>query len=755
MKDGFTVSFPPSPKSIESDDENAELSDGSEVATTNFVRAISLSSLIHPTHDLRIRPVPEDFRGLPDTIFIDLARAQNLITQVCNAVEISVDGLQTLYATSESGGTAYDVFNKAKSNVFRTDLYFENMVAFSLFHKPSFGTKVQGIKDLNSLVALLASMSSISVRFHSAATGIDINLGSTSMPSSDHFHAIACRYLEEALRDIQDDAPSLETLQAMTLCVFNELIRGVRGKGWRLLGSCVRIAHELRLHVVDYDAPRSAPRSAKAAKRWVDKEEQRRCWWAIWEMDLFASTVRRAPLAIDWAMNETYLPVDDESWFSNSYRQSCFLDIRPGERWKKLKLSGNESSAAWLVVLSSIMRDAQVLARGNIQGIRCEWAGEDGVPELQQYFRNVFRKKPLAADDQKLWYLNHAFRKTIAALPRHLAYNGQKLSFGSEGVEPTQSNTGLPSTKLILGDSARYSIFLTIQLTRFHIFHHHAFSEIFSGSLFSEQPVDAPFGWTASPPPPPGATPNCEGLRNCLEAADNISAILENVPESHVKWTNPFLASTVWLAASLQVLRKVYHLGIGDEDKVKFSRLRSTYQQYAHFWGTPLSLLDNVDGLEHHLKHKRDITAEMEARVKAKRRSLRSDEPQHPPQESSPESQRSIADAQTFRGPVDPQIDNITTPDFLDIQTLLSSSQNLDHHHLLTPFYATPFLDMIPERVGNGNILEDLSLGCDQELSNNHLHPQYSVSERLADETSSFKSGAALDWFVSEFFKFP
>lgn len=629
------------------------------------------------------------------------------------------------------------------------------MVAFSLFHKPSFGTKVQGIRDLNSLVALLASMSSISVRFHSATTDVDLNLGSTSVPSSDHFHGIACRYLEEALRDAQDDAPSLETLQAMTLCVFNELIRGVRGKGWRLLGSCVRIVHELHLHVVDYDAPKSTPRSARDEKRWVDREEQRRCWWAIWEMDLFASTVRRAPLAIDWAMNETYLPVDDESWFGNSYRQSCFLDLRPSERWKKLKVSGNESSAAWLIVLSSIMRDAQVLSRGNIQGIRCEWAGEDGVSELQQYFRNVFRKKPLAADDQKLWYLNHAFRKTIAALPRHLTYNGEKLSFGSAGPDLAQSNTGLPSTKLMLEDSARYSIFLTIQLTRFHIFHHHAFSEIFSGSLFSEEPVDAPFGWTASLPPAPGATPNCEGLRNCLEAADNIGAILGNAPTCHVKWTNPFLASTVWLAASLQVLRKVYDLGTGDQDEVKFSRLRNTYQQYSRFWGTPLSLLDNVDGLEHHLKHKRDITAEMEARVKAKQRPLGGDEPKQAPEKSSADSQPPVTDAQTFQGPADQQIDRTTTPDFLDYQTLLSGSQNLEHHHLLTPFYATPFLDMIPERTGNGNMLEDLSLVGDQELSENSLPTQYSVSERLADETNGLDSEGALEWFVSEFFKFP
>ncbi|CAG9955831.1 unnamed protein product [Clonostachys rosea f. rosea IK726] len=467
-----------------------------------------------------------------------------------------------------------------------TDLYFDNMTAISLFHRPSFGSKIQGIKDQASLTALLASMFSFSVRFF---LDVESTTNAQDMPSSKQFHQMALDQIDEILKGMEEDAPPLVVLQAMTLCGYNQLIGGVHGKGWRLVGSCVRIAYELRLHLIDYEAPIFTSDDAGYTHKWVAKEEQRRCWWAIWEMDVFASTVRRSPLAIDWTMNETYLPVDDELWFKNQHCQSCFLDPQPGERWKKLNKSGNKSPSAWLIVLSSIMRDAQSLSRGNLQGVRSEDNGTDQVAELQQYFRNVFRKKSPAADEQQPSFLGHALRSTVSTLPESLAYKGEALSFGSDDITPEPSSFKRPRG---FWDAARYSIFLTIQLARFQIFHHYAFSEIASGTLFTENPVDPPFGWTVTRSSLQGSMRNCEGLRNCLEAADDIHAILTNVPEEHVKWVNPFLSSTVWLAASLQVLRKVYSLGTDTENESKFALLRLTCQRYQAFWAPSPSLIE-------------------------------------------------------------------------------------------------------------------------------------------------------------------
>jgi hypothetical protein len=585
------------------------------------------------------------------------------------------------------------------------------MTAISLFHRPSFGSKIQGIKDQASLTALLASMFSFSVRFF---LDVESTTNAQDMPSSKQFHQMALDQIDEILKGMEEDAPPLVVLQAMTLCGYNQLIGGVHGKGWRLVGSCVRIAYELRLHLIDYEAPIFTSDDAGYTHKWVAKEEQRRCWWAIWEMDVFASTVRRSPLAIDWTMNETYLPVDDELWFKNQHCQSCFLDPQPGERWKKLNKSGNKSPSAWLIVLSSIMRDAQSLSRGNLQGVRSEDNGTDQVAELQQYFRNVFRKKSPAADEQQPSFLGHALRSTVSTLPESLAYKGEALSFGSDDITPEPSSFKRPRG---FWDAARYSIFLTIQLARFQIFHHYAFSEIASGTLFTENPVDPPFGWTVTRSSLQGSMRNCEGLRNCLEAADDIHAILTNVPEEHVKWVNPFLSSTVWLAASLQVLRKVYSLGTDTENESKFALLRLTCQRYQAFWGTPLTLISNIDCLESHLIHKRRIAAGMEARCNTKH---------HSPKPQLDRSSRECGEGEPGDLDMgvgfsdDPTSDvwrrqdsSVSLGDIDSIQTFLDAVPGFDTADLSAAFSTMPFLDMMPDgQSGLDECSVEYSPGC-------------------------------------------
>lgn len=88
--------FPPSPKTSDSDD-STDLSDFSDMATTNFVRALSISWLIHPNHSAA-GDVPTTLGGtLPDGFFVNLAGSQTLITQACETMKISVQDLQLLY----------------------------------------------------------------------------------------------------------------------------------------------------------------------------------------------------------------------------------------------------------------------------------------------------------------------------------------------------------------------------------------------------------------------------------------------------------------------------------------------------------------------------------------------------------------------------------------------------------------------------------------------------------------------------------
>ncbi|KAJ4142007.1 hypothetical protein NW754_014797 [Fusarium falciforme] len=514
------ASYPPSPISTVFDDASTDVSDTSDQAAANFVRAISLSSLIHPTHESRQEPPSQQSAAAAssDGFFINLVGAQRLIDQACDALNISVDNLQTL-----------------------TDLYLDNMTAFSLFHRPTFGAK-----DTDHHIPFYPGSPA---RFH--VLRVDQVLSSVlrgggpdagSLPSSDHFHKIATKALDDSLRETDDEVPSLSVLQAMVLCTFNELIRGVRGKGWRLLGSCVRVAYEQHLNLIDYGAPILPPRDEDGIRRWVGKEEERRCWWAIWEMDVFASTIKRCPLAIDWSVNEIYLPIPDRDWFNGQYRQSSFLHPQPGERWKRLKKCDNDSPTAWFIVLNSIMRDAQALARGSLQGIRSDWRGQDETTDLQQYFKNVFCKKSPVAGDQQLYFLSQALQQTVSSLPTKLTYQGERLFSHAQSAQ-APPNSGSSAAQATLVDVARYSLFL--------------------------------------------------------------------------------MTHTVWLAASLQILRKVYGLGTEAETESKLALLRLTCQRYSLFWGTPLTLLRNVDSLEKLLRHKRRLLAELEVCSAAKQRGAR------------------------------------------------------------------------------------------------------------------------------------
>lgn len=535
---------------------------------------MSLASIIHPIHETCIPTPASDDESCTSGFFLNLAGAQDLITQSCRALNISIETLQSLI-----------------------DSYFANMTTFSLFHQPSFGSKIQNIKTPIHLKALFAAMFSFSARFKPKFPH-DVHDFAQSPPDNvDHqrFHSLALKFIDEAMEECSDETPPLCLLQALILSTFYKLTNGVRGRAWRLLGSCVRIAYELRLHLIDYERPGGAPKTGPELARWSSDEERRRSWWAIWEMDIFASTIKRSPTAIDWAMNETYLPVKDEFWFNRRHHPSCFLEKKPMDRWKSLEKCRNESPEAWFIVVNSIMRDARLLS--NLRSMLPDIDPNNNVAQLIQYFRNEFRKKQPEEEAEKLTILIHSLCCFTMALPESLAYNGEYLSFAST------DSSSFSTTECRQNHSARYSIYLMIQLAKFMIYHHYAFGEIVAGTILMDKPRNLGFGWTATEQ---GKPTNCQGLLTCMESADSILEILNRCSENHVQHVNPFLASTVWLATALQVLRKAFGDDLNpDLIESKCEVLRINCQQYTKFWGTPLALMENLDSLEERLKMRR------------------------------------------------------------------------------------------------------------------------------------------------------
>lgn len=188
------------------------------------------------------------------------------------------------------------------------DSYFNNMTTFTLFKPYKIEEKFSHMQSVTE--ALVAATFAFAARFHSS-----FNTPSrlAECPSHSYFARIALKRLGEALEQLDDSVAPLWLLQAYILLTFYQLTQSVRSKSWRLLGVCIRVAYELDLHRVDFPSKRQVDKDNHNAntEHWSMLEEKRRAWWAIWEMDVLASAIRRLPMAVNWSYNFTFLPVPD------------------------------------------------------------------------------------------------------------------------------------------------------------------------------------------------------------------------------------------------------------------------------------------------------------------------------------------------------------------------------------------------------------------------------------------------------------
>jgi hypothetical protein len=469
----------------------------------------------------------------------------------------------------------------------RINLYHENMTSFSLFHQPSFQTKLRKITSTTQLSALLAAMFSYSARFENQQSQVPSEMGNPTV-AAKKFGTLAIYFVEKSLQECSDETPPLCVLQAVILNTFQQLTKGVRGNAWRYLGTCVRLAYELSLYLVD--SGKAGPSRENKMDKWSADEERRRAWWAIWELDTFASTVRRRPTAIDWSQNETHLPVKDEIWFSQKYQRSCFLAQKPIDRWKLLQESGNDSPKAWYIVVNSLMRDAQCRS-SSIVGL------ESAVTARLQFFRLRPAGNSHESDDisDNLSILSHALRCFSLALPQNLQYRGEYLSFTS-----SDAAAAIPCRQLHI---AKYSIYLMMQLTKFMIYHQQAFMGIC-------QPPGHKDGASICRPSE-SATEVSSGDRSennalslYLQAADNILTLVNCSSDDHVQHVSPLWASTVWLAAAVQLVYKVLGPRERNMDLIdsKFEVLQLVHKQFVDFWETPSVLQHNLESLEEQLE---------------------------------------------------------------------------------------------------------------------------------------------------------
>ncbi|KAH0834528.1 fungal specific transcription factor [Fonsecaea pedrosoi] len=439
--------------------------------------------------------------------------------------------------------------------------------------------------------ALLAALSAIATHYVEEKPGLRLSLNSRYPDIShapNHFYKLACTITKEQLDQCGDGKPPLALLQALVLITFYEMIVSARGRAWRSLGTCVRVAHELDLHLADSLLQGKSKLEENAwTESWSRKEEQRRAWWLLWELDVFASTVRRRPASIHDGEYAVLLPVNEKSWYEGHYQPSCFLDPDPLHRTRKLLESGNTNGEAWYIVINSLLRDAHTTANPTSHCDR-ERPRLDVSPLLDSGCGNPVDERKLAVLDDFILYF-----KTM--LPKELSYQGNYLSFC-----PSSDSYGEATA---IEDCHKQLIHAMIHLGRLMILHHYCIrntgSSVLKGKKLSAYLSLSGPSVTQKLRAILGFTEDQTAWEKYLEAAEEIIRVVRKASPNHIAYGHPLLASTFWIAAATQLFKKAFAQDEAERDLAQsnFDLLRLTLDHSHKFWTTSELMVKNIDTL--------------------------------------------------------------------------------------------------------------------------------------------------------------
>ena len=184
------------------------------------------------------------------------------------------------------------------------------------------------------------------------------------MEQANEFGKVAKSIYEESTRANQQGTPSLAYLQGCILLAFFCNTSEPCSYGWILIGVCTRLAYDLGLNNMDEEIIADNGPEIKqwnSVEDWVSREELRRAWWSVWELDTFASTMSARPYTIDRHRMQVLLPASDENWYSATPIASAPIGPTATTAWKSLKDSPNQDKRAWFLVTNFLMELAYEL----------------------------------------------------------------------------------------------------------------------------------------------------------------------------------------------------------------------------------------------------------------------------------------------------------------------------------------------------------------------------------------------------------
>lgn len=311
------------------------------------------------------------------------------------------------------------------------NLFFEKVQPWlPLFHRPRFNVRFEPhfLSDGDILQSessddalLLYSMFALSARFsnHPRFVGLPVfRRGHSFAEQARHIYA----------QTEPTHTPSLTYLQGCILLAHYFYTSGPTSQGWILIGICVRLAYDLGLSDIDDDdwAPAS-PVDLTA------KEELRRAWWAVWELDTFASCVSRKPYAIDRMRIAVKLPVSDQAWFAGDEILSSELISTPGRSWRSLSGCRNQDERSWFLVANSFM----ATIHDRVQQRRDMTRDEKLTLENEVVCFKLALPPFLQLDPENLTFTDKTFAKCNWIIGTHLMLN--TVSFLISGISSSES----------------------------------------------------------------------------------------------------------------------------------------------------------------------------------------------------------------------------------------------------------------------------------------------------------------------------
>lgn len=106
-----------------------------------------------------------------------------------------------------------------------------------------------------------------------------------------------------------------------------------------------------------------ADSAQESTAEWMYKEELRRAWWSIWELDTFSAAIACRRHAIGRRSFKVKLPVSDESWFAGQKLESAVIDPDVCHAWHALRDCENQDERAWFLVCNYLLLCAHDLGQ--------------------------------------------------------------------------------------------------------------------------------------------------------------------------------------------------------------------------------------------------------------------------------------------------------------------------------------------------------------------------------------------------------